>query len=106
RRRVAIRASWAFVFWFLNRRCLRRLKDYDLCATERVYGLLQSGQMHENYVVDVLDHLDVTTAELYFHPTESSQRVPMGSNPGDLAALLSPKVSQIIKDRRLRLITY
>jgi hypothetical protein len=83
-----------------------RLRDYDLAVTHRVYGLMQSGQMQEAYVVRLLHHLKVPTAELYFHPATVAGGEDLGPNPGDLATLLSPTVRQIIQEREMRLATY
>lgn len=121
RREMTTRLVWAVVFGLLARRALAclltghqpalrrpggRLHGRRLVTTDRVYGLMQSGRMTEAYVVDVLRRLEVASAELYFHPSTASQAQAMGPNPGDLATLLSPAVRQVIRERRLRLVTY
>ncbi|MCS7219991.1 MAG: hopanoid biosynthesis-associated protein HpnK [Anaerolineae bacterium] len=106
RRQFGTKAAWALIFAALYRWCLRALCGHHLKVTHRTYGLLQSGQMEEAYVVRVLRELSVPTAELYFHPTFGPNAEPLGPNPGDLAALLSPAVRQIIEERSLRLTTY
>lgn len=106
RRHAGIKVGWAISFGLLCRWCLGRLRNHRLVVTHRVYGLMQTGQMQEAYVVNLLRRLEVPTAELYFHPTSGPESEFMGPNPGDLATLLSPAVRQVIQERGLRLATY
>lgn len=106
RRRVGSMFAWALVFGLLARRSAKRLRNHQLKTTDRVYGLMQTGRMHRDYVVAVLRQLKVPTAELYFHPSVESEGGALGPNPGDLAALLSPAVRQVIEERSLYLTTY
>jgi hopanoid biosynthesis associated protein HpnK len=106
RRQVVAKATWAIVFGLLCRSYLRRLRNHHLAVTHHVYGLLQSGRMHEAYVVKLLRRLKVPTAELYFHPAIRTGKESLGPNPGDLATLLSPVVRQVIEERGLHLATY
>jgi hopanoid biosynthesis associated protein HpnK len=106
RRHAGTKVSWAISFGLLCRWCLSRLRNHHLTVTDRVYGLMQTGQMQEAYVVNLLRCLEVPTAELYFHPTIGPESEFLGPNPGDLATLLSPAVRQVIQERGLRLATY
>jgi hypothetical protein len=98
-------ASWAITFGLLSRWGARRLQNYPLAVTRRVYGLMRSGQMTEAYVLRLLTHLTVPTAEVCFHPSTTAEEA-WGPNPGDLAALLSPAVRRLIGERDIRLATY
>jgi hopanoid biosynthesis associated protein HpnK len=98
---LGTKVLWATALWLLSpwfRRCLR---GHLLSVPRRVYGMMQSGRMHEPYVVRVLRQLDVPTAELFFHPTVSPIAEPFGPNAADLEALLSPNVRQLICERGL-----
>jgi hopanoid biosynthesis associated protein HpnK len=106
RQRAGQKTGWAIAYALLCRWCLGRLRDHRLAVTHRVYGLMQTGQMEEAYVVNLLRRLEVPTAELYFHPSAEPVSEFLGPNPGDLATLLSPAVRQIIQERGLRLVTY
>lgn len=106
RRRAALKFVWAIIFSLLCRWCLSRLRDFRLIVTHRVYGLMQTGRMREGYVIQLLRHLSVPTAELFFHPTTGPENEALGPNPGDLATLLSPAVRHLIRERGLRLTTY
>lgn len=106
RHRSEIKILWAIVFGLLNRRGMSRLKNCHLAVADRVYGLMETGEMTEPYVVSVLRGLKVSSAELYFHPSTEAQVEKLGPNPGDLATLLSPAVRQVIEERGLQPTTY
>lgn len=100
------KAAWAFTFGVLGRHCLNHLDGHPLAVADRVYGLMQTGQMGEAYVLGLLSQLQVPTAEIYFHPSTVFEGERLCPNPGDLATLLSPKVRRIIGERGMRLATY
>jgi len=106
RARVGTKAGWALAFSWLCRLCVRYLVGTSLKVTQRVYGLMQTGQMTEAYLLSVLRALCAPSAEIYFHPSSESEVERLGPNPGDLAALLSPAVRDEIALRRLRPVTY
>ena len=106
RHQLVTKAGWAVAFAILCRWCRTRLQNQHLAVTDRVYGLMETGQMKTAYVVDILRHLNVPTAELYFHPATVFEGEALGPNPGDLATLLSQDVRQVIRERGLRLATY
>ncbi len=106
RHHAGIKILWAIVFGLLNRRGMSCLKYRRLAVADRVYGLMQTGEMREAYVVSLLRELRVSSAELYFHPSTEAQVEKLGPNPGDLATLLSPAVRQVIEERGLELATY
>lgn len=107
-RRWATKITWAAAFAALCRWARPRLQDSGSVATDRVFGVLQSGQMTETYVLRLLDRLDrrVRSAELYFHPSTDWLDEPYGPNPQDLATLLSPAVRRKIERRGIRLTNY
>jgi hopanoid biosynthesis associated protein HpnK len=98
--------TWAIAFGLLTRQSVDRLAAYGLVATRRVYGLMQSGHMEEEYVLKVLRNLSVPTAELYFHPDTQAGSDGLGPNRGDLQALLSPAVARLIRARGLQPAAY
>jgi predicted glycoside hydrolase/deacetylase ChbG (UPF0249 family) len=106
RRQAMAKIAWAVALGLVCRWCQSRLRGRRLAVPRRVYGVMQSGQMQEAYVVEVLRHLREPTAELYFHPSTWAQREALGPNPGDLDTLLSPTVRQVIVERGLHLATY
>ena len=98
---LVTKVLWAAALWLLSPWCRRCLRGHSLSVPRRVYGMMQSGQMHEPYVVRVLQQLDVPSAELFFHPTVGPIAEPSGPNMADLEALLSPRVRQLICKRGL-----
>lgn len=108
RRHLAGKVTWAGVYALLCGAAARRLAQSQLIFADRVYGLLQSGHMHETFVAGLLQRipLQVRCAELYLHPSTRTCDGPYGPNPGDLAALLSPRVRQTIEERGAQLTTY
>jgi hopanoid biosynthesis associated protein HpnK len=108
RRRLASKLTWASVYALLNRLAERRLRRSLLAFTDRVYGLLQSGRMHEPFVSSLVRSIPqkVRSAELYFHPCTRFLGEPFGPNPGDLAALLSPDLRSAIAERGAVLTNY
>lgn len=103
---AATKITWAIVFGLLNRWCLTRLDGCDLVTAQHVYGLFQSGQMGEAYVKSLLEQINTPTAELYFHPDIAYTGNELGPNPGDLDALLSLSVRDIIREKGIHLTTY
>lgn len=108
RARMAGKVTWASVYALLCRLAGRRLQQSPMASTDRVYGLLQTGHMHEDFVAGLVRRIspDVHSAELYFHPCTQSMGSPYGPNPGDLEALLSPRVRLAISERGAQLTNY
>ena len=108
RKRLAGKVAWASTYALLCRLAERHLARSPLAFTDRVYGLLQTGQMHEAFVAGLVRRIsrNVRSAELYFHPCTQPLGRPFGPNPGDLAALLSPQVRQAVRARGAQLISY
>mgnify|MGYP005864111563 CR=1 FL=1 len=106
RRGWATKVAWAAIFGALCRWCRRRLRGRRLAIADRVYGLMQTGRMEEEYVIRVLRRIKAPASELYFHPSLVWEGEPFGPNPGDLATLLSPALRQTIQSRGLRLGAY
>jgi len=100
------KATWTFIFRILTTWCITQLRGRSLIWTDKVFGMMQSGCMREDYVVQVLRHLDVATAEIYFHPSTSPERVPLGPNMTDFATLLSPRIRAVLEERGIQPSTY
>ncbi len=107
-REPAGKVALASVYALLCRLALQRLAQSPLALADRVYGLLESGRMHEAYVAGLVQHIPPTvrSAEVYLHPSTQTSDGPHGPNPGDLAALLSPRVRRAIEERGVELTTY
>ena len=106
RRRVMQKMGWAFIFGIFWRLYITRLRESNLVVPERVYGLMQTGDMNETYVLKLLQNIDVNLAEIYFHPDTNSTSQKLGPNAGDLATLLSSNVCQAIEMNHINLTNY
>jgi hypothetical protein len=100
------RLTWVIVLGLLSRYGSRQLGRQSLSVPRRVYGLMQTGQMNEAYVLRVLRQIREPSAELYFHPSIRPEGTRPASNPGDLDTLLSPAVRLAIEERGMNLATY
>ena len=98
---LATRLVWSAVFPLLRRNGILRLRRAGVAYADRVYGLLATGRLSEEYLVDLLPKISAEWAEVYCHPSigadEGSANGPPGSGARELAALLSPRVREAIQ---------
>ena len=106
RHRAVQKIGLTFIFGLLGRLYHAKIRRYRLAVADRVYGMLQSGQMSERYVLGLLETFNAPAAEIFFHPDLAPTQIHQGPNPDDLATLLSPAIRQMIKRRGIRLATY
>ncbi|HEV2664947.1 MAG TPA: hopanoid biosynthesis-associated protein HpnK [Blastocatellia bacterium] len=104
------------VYNLLGRAAERRLRGRDFVRPQKVYGLLQSGDMNEDYLLGLIrligrpDQFDAVSGEIYAHPlafdaAEAAKR----ANPGgerELKALISARVRSAIETAGFRPATY
>lgn len=102
------KAGWALAFGLLSRRGLRRARGGGFIIPRRTYGLMQTGAVTEGYLLHLLARIGPGDgpAEIYLHPTTGPRLEPLGPNPDELAALLSPRVRALADARGFRLTTY
>ncbi|MBS1787076.1 MAG: hopanoid biosynthesis-associated protein HpnK [Acidobacteria bacterium] len=110
RTHLPIKLVWGTVFNLLGRWCERRLKGRGFVQPQKVFGLLQSGNMHENYLLGLLKGMKPTCSEIYAHPLaldagEAAKRENSGG-ARELQALTSPQLRQAIEDAGFELATY
>ncbi|HXE55384.1 MAG TPA: ChbG/HpnK family deacetylase, partial [Tepidisphaeraceae bacterium] len=101
RRCLASKIAAGATFAALRRRCQRRLHSTRIEPPRRTYGLYQSGNMDEAYVLGVLEQVGPGD-ELYFHPNEGGRLDRLGPNEQDLQTLLSPAVARAVEAARCR----
>ncbi len=110
RKHLPIKLVWGTVFNLLGQWCEKRLAGRDFIQPQKVYGLLQSGDMNEGYVLGLLKQMETVTSEIYAHPLaldadENARR----ENPGgarELQALTSERVRLAIETAGFRPATY
>jgi predicted glycoside hydrolase/deacetylase ChbG (UPF0249 family) len=85
-------------------------RAYFVC--DRVYGQLQTGNMHTAYVLRLLERLRGETNEVYFHPgAPHARRLPPAEQTPtvqdvEMQALLTPEVRARLEAPTLRIGTY
>ncbi len=107
------------VFNLLGSWCERRLRGRGFVQPQKVYGLLQSGDMNEEYLLGLLqligrsdspDESGATSGEIYAHPLAyDAEEGAKRENPGgenELKALVSSRVRVAIESAGFRLATY
>ncbi len=110
RTRFAEKVKSAFIFKLLCAGYAKRyLRRAGIEFPERVYGLLQTGKMTENYLVQLIPKIQASSIEIYAHPITFKRGMeydPMGASPEQLQALLSPRVRNVLENYGFRLGTY
>lgn len=99
------------IFGALARHALPTLQELGIRYAGEVKGVLNSGRMTEQYILQILDGLDEGLTELYFHPgilpdREITLRMPDYRHEEELAAITSPLVRQRLTDLGCQLVNY
>jgi hopanoid biosynthesis associated protein HpnK len=111
RERVIGKCADAFIFASLARRCRSRLDRLGIRYAAEVKGLLNSGRMTEDYLLQALDRVGDGLTEIYFHPgcrpcAELDRWMPAYRHDDELAALISAQVSGKLARLGIRLRNY
>lgn len=106
--RRVLKILWCIYYTALRRWGRAHVAKSLLARADRVYGLYQTGRLSESYLLHLLERIPpgVHAAEIYGHPSEQDLGEPGGPNPGDLAALLSPRVRERVEQMGARLISH
>ena len=99
RGRWGYRVSHAAIFHCLSRSAQARISQAELVTTDRVYGLLQDGRVHEDYLLRVIEELPRGTSEVYSHPSAAGAQE-------ELRALTSQRVATALRRRGVELVRY
>lgn len=84
----------AAIFRALSRRARRMMASHGIKSTDDLFGLHQSGNLSEDYVLGVIRRLRPGLTEFYFHPAED-----IGGAPPPAKAQLEVR---ILTDKRIR----
>jgi hypothetical protein len=111
RERPAGKAIERIIFGSLARHARQGLDRLGIAYASEVKGVLNSGRMTEQYLLDILDGLQPGLTELYFHPgclpdAEISRRMPDYRHQDELTAITSPAVRQKLQDLKIRVQNY
>ncbi len=101
---------WSIVFRGLRRNGERLLKAKGIQFADRVYGLLQTGRMTEDYLLALIPKIQTQRVEIYSHPaiavTGEPSNAPLGLGVEELKALLSDRVYEQILQSGFTLTNY
>ena len=89
------------VFRTLRSHATRSLRAAGIGFLERVYGLLMTGRIDEDYLLSLFAAIDAKTVELYCHPSWPGSCAGRGA--AELAALLSKRVRGALHQNGLAL---
>jgi len=107
RSRLIPKAVYSWLFGWLRRYGERRLQAADIEFADRVYGLLQTGRMTEEYLLRLIPRIGAARVEIYSHPTVSLDcGDPEGASRAQLDALLSEGVRRTLASSGFQLATY
>lgn len=95
----AYRCSHAVIYRCLSAWARPRLRRKGLAHTGVVFGLLQNGRVHEQFLLDLLPNLPAGDSELYSHPGPPHFME-------ELAALTSPRARDAVRRLGIQLIRY
>jgi hopanoid biosynthesis associated protein HpnK len=111
RERILGKSIESFIFGALSANCLPRLEKLGIRHAAEVKGVLNSGRMTEEYLLNILDGLEDGLTEIYFHPgilpdAEITRRMPDYRHEEELAALLSPAARKKLASLGIELVNY
>lgn len=100
-----------FIFSSLADHCRPILEKLGVSYATEVKGVLNSGRMTEEYVLNLLDGLSDGLTEMYFHPgilpdAEITRRMPDYRHTEELAALTSAQIRQKLTALGIELVNY
>ena len=111
RERIAGKALERVIFGALSSQALPELKRMGIRHAGEVKGVLNSGRMNEEYILNILDGLEEGLTEIYFHPgclpdSEITRRMPDYRHEDELAAITSLRVRQKLAALAIELTNY
>jgi hopanoid biosynthesis associated protein HpnK len=110
--RHSLRKRWeSVIFTTLSQAAEKKLRANNITFPDALFGLHQSGEINESYLLSLLPRLREGVTEVYCHPAflprqEVQQRTPTHRRDVELAALTSPPVRAAITDQGVTLISY
>lgn len=110
RRNLLTKLIWSMVFGRLRHYGAELLVSHQIKFADRVYGLLQTGNVTESYLLGLIPQIQANLVEIYAHPaiTKPGEALngSVGAGEPELAALLSEQVRQTLSLNGFELINY
>ena len=99
-----IKLVWSQVFGQLRRYGEGLFQNTGIIIPDKVYGLLATGRISEDYLLQLIPKIQAEVAEIYAHPDRSP--VSNASGPMEFHTLLSSQVRDRIKTCGFELINF
>jgi chitin disaccharide deacetylase len=110
RRFLLTKLLWWGVFGGLRLYGENLLKSNGISFAQRVYGLLESGSMTEEYLLGLIPQIQADLVEIYSHPAVAIANEPLNGPPkageAELFALLSADVRSLLITKGFELTNY
>lgn len=110
KRNLLTKLVWSAVFGGLRRYGESLLKAHGISFADRVYGLLQTSSVTEEYLLSLIPQIQADFVEIYSHPAMIKAGEPLNSPEGagelELAALLSQQVREALNTNGFELTNY
>jgi chitin disaccharide deacetylase len=104
---AARKLSEAAIFHALSRRMKRKLTERGIVSSDYLFGLHQSGNISEEYLLGVIKRLRPGLTELYFHPAEDiGETPPPAQAQREVAILTSPRVRSALQSAGVQLTNF
>jgi hopanoid biosynthesis associated protein HpnK len=104
-RNLFTKIIWSIVFGQLRRYGEGLLKANQIKFADRVYGLLQTGDMSEEYLLGLIPQIEAELVEIYSHPDLVNTEINNGGEV-ELAGLLSKQVREMLTVKGFELSNY
>jgi hopanoid biosynthesis associated protein HpnK len=110
--RHSLRKRWeSVIFTALSRAAEKKLRAQGILFPDRLFGLHQSGDINERYLLGLLPRLREGVTEVYCHPAflpcrEVQYWTPTYKRDAELAALTSPAVREAVTQHAVTLVGY
>lgn len=93
-----LKIIYANIFRWLRKSAKKPLSTSGVQFLDRVYGLLQTGNMSESYLLGLIPQIKTIYNEIYFHPQSLTDQ--------EYQALCSQKVQEIISTEGFKVVNY
>lgn len=97
----------AVIFRALSRRARRKMNERGIRSTDRLFGLHQSGNLSEHYMLGVIARLRPGLTEIYAHPAaDAGGTPPSAAAQREVEILTSPLLPVALKGADARLTNF
>lgn len=98
RTNTILKIIYANIFRWLRKSAEKPLSTSGVQFLDRIYGLLQTGNMSESYLLGLIPQIKTIYNEIYFHPQSLTDK--------EFQALCSQKVQEIISTEGFKVVNY